>query len=357
MKISNIIIILFLTSTVTALGVGPVQVYKEFNPAGQDTVTVKIFNNENQDMLLKIYVRGDMKEYISIPKSHEISVGTSISEFTYNIHYPDELPPGAHFADIVIEEVPSGDGMIQTVESHITKLRVQVPYNEPYAEAKITTEADEKSAMIKIYVQSFTLQNINAFASVDFMLDGAQLKNIVTEHELIQPMNEERFDIKTELPEGIYTAVANVFYSERTIRLVDEFIVGRYLLEITNVTIDPFVPGEVAAINTHMKNIWPQTIRAHGKIEFYQKGKLEDTVETFTFEIEDEKTITTFWDTKGKSGNYTAIVTMFYGDNKATGDLLVSLEPKKVRMWWIMPVILLGVIVFVLYRKFYSKSI
>ena len=66
-KIITIFVVLIsLSSLVSALGVAPTRSMVDFEPNLEKEINLKILNNENKDFKVVVYARGELAEYLNV---------------------------------------------------------------------------------------------------------------------------------------------------------------------------------------------------------------------------------------------------------------------------------------------------
>ncbi len=351
------VVLAVLAYTTAALGIGPVLVYKVFQPGQEQHVTLTVFNDGSKDLSIDVSARGELAPYIKLENS-----SYRFSSETYPLHYtltmPDDLAPGAHYADIVVTESPTtSQATVQALVSGVSKLRVQVPYNEKYAEAKLDIDASESKAAFSVYVYNYCSQRLNVSSHIRiYNQDGSNVKNIDLPAKSIDPMSEESMSAEAMLQPGVYNATLQVSYGGKSIVVNKGFIVGEKLVEITGVSVDGFEPGEIASIRLHLKSHWPSMIKgAKGEVTIIKDNRLIDTIRTETFDIQGEKELSAYWNTQDQEpGTYSAEASIMYDGKVSTKDFNITIpgpaaQAKRPALIIPVVIIVLVVVIAVLY--------
>ena len=341
---------LLIMSKSLALGVGPVQAYRIFEPGRTEQISFTIFGSGT----VNVSARGELARFIEFPRRTYDVEGTRATFYTVTM--PEELPPGLHRAEIVVTEVPERTGAtVQAAVSAVHKLTMLVPYSEPYAEARMVVEGYEDRALIKVYVYNFHDSEIRVAGTV--FVNSMKIDLL---EQPCGPMEEIMLSETVELAPGKYEAQAEIAYEGRSIALSAPFIVGRKHISIRSITVDPFIPGDFARIRAVLDNEWPAAINAHAELTIMTDNQLIDTVKSETFSIEKEKELALYWNTEGMAlGEYAGELQVLYDGLVTSGDFGIAIsEPEKRRsplLVWAM-LAFLAVILFVWRRKLFKRS-
>jgi len=359
-----LLLLVMMMSSVLGLGVGPVKVYKVFGPGDSAEATLKIFNNEKINVTVRAFARGGLVEHITFEKTEFFMPDDQYStDLSYTIDFPENLAPGAHYTDIVIRERSDAVGMVVAEQSHISKLRVQVPYQFSYAEGVLDINVNNNNVLFNVNVYNFGIEKIVTYAEIKIYSGNDFVKELVTGKKNIASMNEDTLSSRTDLPDGVYKAVVTVHYGPKSFGLDEVFQVGLKFINIQKITVDSFKPGDVAKISMDLINTWPDVIDdVQGEIQIVKDNKLIDTAYSETFEIDRKKELVMYWNTNGREyGTYQAKAILKYGDDVTTKDFTIKIEERfiddrpSVLLVGII-LILLAILIYLIYRL-YRKTI
>ncbi len=303
------------------LGIGPVQFYTVHEPGKAETLRLTIINSDSRDMAVRIEARGELAPWLDLPRVVELKGTKREHSVEFVFRHPAEFAPGPHYADIVVTETArDSDAMVEALESHVSRLWLQAPHTEDYAQARLDVQPDSKGAGVAVSVYNFGQDAISASASIT--LNGPQEAQLDLGPEQIAPMSEGYLQGWAELAIGRYTADALVSYSGKEIRLNKSFQVGSRTVEIIRVE-QAFQDG-IVKISALLRNAWFEPQQAYGKIFV-----AADTIVTETFEISEEKAITAYWDAEGmEPGNYSAVLRIYAGET-TTHEFTIIVPPEK----------------------------
>jgi len=353
--IINLLIAVILINSVLALGIGPVQTYRVHEPGKTEDITLTVFNNEKKDVMIDVSVRGELRNNIELRDQYAIDAKTGQIQITYRLKHPDELAPGAHFADIVVQEiVERQEATVVAVQSHVSKLRLQAPVEGLYAEAKLYS--DDRKLYVDIF--NFGTINFNAYANMEIYADQL-VKSLNTKEQGVSTLSQETMSVVHGLTDGPYKAIADVHYAGKTITLEHDFKVGKPYIEIMNISVDEFKAGDVAKILLLLNNQWPEPVEAVADIFIYKDAKLVDTTTTETVLVDGEYELEAFWNTRGyASGAYDARVALAYEKEVSTADFRLTITEKRSQSIFYIVIMILFIlfIEFYLWLRYFRKS-
>ncbi len=335
MKINKKIIIyafvlVILTQSVFAIGVAPASNILNFEPGLKKTYPLKIINNEQKEMVASIALRGDLADYVKLEKtSVEFKQGEYEKVIYYDLMMPDKLEkPGSHLTEIIISEQPTkSESTVSVSAAVISQLIVNVPYPGVYAEAKLHIDGGNLNKPSQFAIAVFNLGTLNLngiYAIIDIFEDDKKIKTLET--DTIDLKSKEKGRISAEwLPEkpGIYTVVAKVFYSTKTIELSQNFQVGGIDLLIESLSIPDFKLGEIVRTYILLTNNWNQKItNVFAEVAVRdENGRQVSDIKTSAIDIDkfSSSSAIGYWDTENiYPGKYLFEVAVDYNGLKFT---------------------------------------
>jgi len=325
------LIFLILATNVVALGLGPVQHYIIHEPGHEEEIELTVFNNEAKDLELVVRASGPLKDHLTYPDEMAFTPKEKQKKLYFTLTHPDVLSPGAHYTDLIVSERATGDSMIVAAQSHVSKLRLQVPNTEPYAAAKLI--ADMKRAEVSIY--NFYIGPIETYVIFEIYKNSELVEKIRTEDLDIESMTESIHSIELNLEEGIYEVRAFVHYEGRIIELSEELTVGRKYVGISSILVDTFEPGEIARIDISLKNHWVLELPARVEVVI-----AKDILKTESVTIFDTAELSVFWETAGmEPGVYPALATVVYEGEASIAEFSVTVPEEPDNYWPIIGMI------------------
>jgi len=341
-----LVLMIILLNSVIALGVGPVQVYRVLEPGKTEEISIRVFNNEKKDLILDVSVRGELRNYIELKTDYIVDEDTGHIDITYRLRHPDGLSPGAHNAEIVVREViEKSEATVVATQAHVSSLRLQSPVQGLYAEARL--DVTETNFDISIY--NYGTDDFTAYADIKAYADGLA-GEATTKSKGVASMSQEQLRATIPLDPGSYNAVATVYYEDKEIVLEKDFNVGKKIIEILNISVDRFRPGDIARIKMKLENRWPESIEAVADIFITKDGTVVDTVTTETFTIDDDYVLFAYWNTKDYDyGTYNAEAKIVYGNEVSTEKFRIIISESDDNSI----LVLVGMIVLILSIQFY----
>jgi hypothetical protein len=329
-KILVILILLIIAmQAVTALGVVPARTLFKIEE-GKTSGTLKILNNQNQDLRIAVYATGEYASAITLDPNVNPIIKSDESEriISYTVNFPENLPPGRQEIDIVILELPSDSsginqaGVVATT-SVIAKILVDVPYPGKYIQSKL-------------HVDSANTGDITTFSVSLFGKGDEDINNIGGTIIIKGPTNEELTRLETNsisldsgedgkitanwkasVAPGLYYAEAVIVFDGQQIIEREVFVIGDKSLKIANLIIDKFKLGQIAKVDVIAESVWNEEIKeVHAELDvFDESGTLLQSVKTAAVNIPSlgKEILSGYWDTGGMSiGNYDINVKLIY---------------------------------------------
>lgn len=289
------------------IGIGPGRVILDFKPNLKETFTYQVFNNENKNMDVEMYVKGDLEDYVTLSTtSSTFSPGES-KTFTYEINLPSELEkPGTYDTRIGALEVLSttgGQGATVGARAGVElQLWIRVPYPGKYME--ISLEAPDakvgEPVQFTITLSNLGKEDISAKASIE-LYDSNNLKfatlsigEIYVETAATKELYKE-WETGNIKP-GTYHAVATVTYNGKSAKDEKDFRIGDLLIKIIDVYADNILQGTIGKINIEIESSWNEDIS-----DVYAEIKVAgETIKSETINIGpwERRIINAYWDTK-----------------------------------------------------------
>lgn len=336
-KFLFLLIGIFMIGSVLALGVTPARTTLDFEPGLTREVEFEIVNSGEQDISLKLSVRGDLSEYIELSTFDVfLSAAEGSKKVKYTIRLPSTLVPGLNTGDIVITEISSGDvsavSHVKATVAVVTQVHVYVPYPGKYVETKMYIYGSDVEEGIRFVIPVISAgeQDIDLVrADVDiYDKNGVKIDSFTTNSVSIDTgaKRELVYDWIFEAPIGEYVAKAAVVYDGGVSNLEEVFLIGLKELELLEIQIDSFSLGDIVRLDMLVENKWSEDITG-AYIEANIKNSVGEVVSTFESAVHDveglnNRTFTSFWDTEGVSvGDYDVEVLLHYAGKTSSKDL------------------------------------
>lgn len=340
-KIIFILLILILPFA-SAFGITPAQKIFDYSPGTEQTFSFDIINSEHKRVNLVILPEGELKNNVALSQYYvTLTPETPSVTIKYTVKIPSGLSPGAHYADIVVTEVPDTSATTTTyvgaVIGIVTKVLVDVPYPGKYAESalSISTTNDGKTAFVLPIVSKGKLDIARARAVIDIYTPlNEKVATLSTQD--ISVLAGERREVAVEwdtssIPSGRYLAIATVLYDESVLNLQGEFSVGKDTLDLKNVEVNDFNLGEIAKFEFLVEN----TLNSPANDVYVsmqvlnEDGEIMADFKSATYNIEpfSSKLLVAFWDTEGvRVGDYPAKAFINFGQTSTQKELTLDVS-------------------------------
>lgn len=320
-----------------ALGIAPARKIVDYQPGLQETVQVRILNNEHKDMDVVLYAEGDFASIITLSQAElEFTASEEEKTISYTYRLPDSaLEPGPHEVDIIAREIPVKAAVqgtsIGVSIAVVTQLIINVPYPGKYATAELkiaeTGLADQVNFIV--VVNNFGTQKIvEAKGSIDiFGPTNEKIATIVSESGPVNPGERGEFNVvwTGNINPGKYYAKLSVSYDGDIAEADRVFDVGTPLIEIKDISVKDFRLGEIAKFEIFVENIWSDTMKdVYSELIISENGAEIGRFKSASENVNalSKQTLIAYWDTAGvDEGVYDAHVILYYNGKSTSQDM------------------------------------
>ncbi|MBU0535654.1 MAG: hypothetical protein KKE20_01715 [Nanoarchaeota archaeon] len=347
------IILILMTSGVSALGVSPARTAIDFVPGQMEKVSFNIINNENKDVRMMITAEGELSEYVDIgTKIIEMKAGESIKEVQMNIIQPWKIDKaGTNSISIKILELPQEVDSEQkktkvdaTLEI-IHQIKIEVPFPGRYLEVPdvyITTSQDGETVLFTIPLENKGKEDLSSIkAMIEIYGPAGDILGVIeTTSADLKRGSEGKIEGKfnTEGRRGRYDAKIVILYGDEKKEIKKGFFIGSEYIDIVGLSVDKFTLGSIAKFNILAENKWNQKIRdVYAEIYIMDnKGQQVAKSKTSSIDIEAEQVgmFDAYWDTENINPGMYSMQTVLYYGNLATKRLFemdVGFDSIKIR--------------------------
>lgn len=257
------IVFMMLLSLVHAIGVRPTKtefVYDE-NPIYNGNFMV--VNNEDRDLSLKVYVDGDLANYIFLDTNTlEFKEGEEIKYVWFKLNLPDNILKGNFASDIVVEEISSdysGDGISSKIRlRHHVIVKGEFP--EKYLETKINFQDNGDKLRIVSEVENkgkLDLGNVQTIFNIPELNEEleSEVVTLKTDENKILYVDLD----KTNLKNGEYEVSAVTKYDNMEMETSKIMTLGRPEVEVSYFD-RYFVSNDINKYNLELQNNWNKKV-------------------------------------------------------------------------------------------------
>ena len=327
--ITIIALFLLIIPLVSSLGVTPGRTTINFEESLEREVKFTILNNEQRELKLAIYTRGELAEYIELPVQNvELNPGEESKELVYNIKLHAEMEePGLHEAEIVIREISPGEGKditISTMEAVVTQLHVYAPYPGKYVVAKLDIVGGKTDKIMRFFVPlvNFGKDDINMAKAEILIMDMQEkvINKIETDQRAVP--GEGRAELSasmdpSKLLPGLYRVIARVDYDGFTTTAENSFFIKDFLLIPLDISVRDFTLGDIARFNILVENIGNIDIKNAYSLILLDSKSGESAANLRSTPIDfkpfEKKEMVSYWETEGvNEGEYTGKLVLRY---------------------------------------------
>ena len=342
-----IAIALLLSSSAIALGIAPSKAIYPYEPGQMITYNFDIVNNGHEELDVIIYAKGDMSEKIRLTSQMLRLNSTEESRrVTAYLVMPDSMDSaGEHTIDIfAVGSTPTLPGQKAVVKADvavISKLIIDVPYPEKYAEARVYVLDTEEGRPISVSVPVFNKgkQDIaEAYAKVEvYDSSGAKIDELVTQKTPLGSGDETKLMALASktYEQGEYNAKATVYYDGKQTAAETAFSIGDLSIDIRSLVVDQFVLGQVAKFDILLYNNWNTELKnVYAEMKIYGKdNRLYTDFKTVATDIQPRGIgrLEGYWYTQGvEPGIYTARITLYYANRLVDKEFELEVQPNAI---------------------------
>lgn len=318
-----IVMLLLCLNIAFALGIRPVK--SEVGSMQTYDGKFKIVNNDHKEMRARIYVEGDLKDYIELKQTEiEFTSSEEMKEVSFSLDIPDrELPPGRIEGRIIVEEqlysAPTSDGYVSANLKMNHKVYVDIPYPEKYIEVDIKIEEKEESVDLIATVKNLGTEDLDEVKPKLEIFSGEE-RIASYEHPPEQlDVNEEHsfrsYVEKEKLGNGEFKVLSSIEYAEYTLEIIEAFMIGEPIIRLLNYD-KYFEVGRINELALELKSEWNTLIsNIHAQIFVFKNGKEVFNTKITSFDLEpyEEKKVLAHIDARAlEVGEYDINVVLDY---------------------------------------------
>ncbi|MBU1245570.1 MAG: hypothetical protein ABIJ20_02620 [Nanoarchaeota archaeon] len=372
-----ILCIIFFSLNVYAVGISPSKKIYEFEPGLSEIIEFNVINHGDEVLNIEFQVIGDLEKYFSLENAAMSLEPGETKLFKTELTLPQDLDlaPGDHRNLILASELPKeiegGTTTIGAIAAVGYVVLVKVPYEGKYLDVLIEVSEAEinHNVYFKIILESLGKQTIeNANGNLKIRDEYNETLTTLTFQESNILFKEKReADVVWEEGNdraGIYNAILDLNYDEKTKHVEKSFRIGELLINILDLNEKEVLKNRVTKLEILTQSMWNKDIiSAYAELEVESEKTKSQSVD---YEPWEEKNIPIYFDSADfETGTYEAKVTLFY-ENQTSEKIfnieivspLFSLGNLLIYMI-IVVVVLLAVILFVIFKKrklFKSKN-
>lgn len=351
-----LILIIFCSNLISSgsIGISPSSFRFFFEPELERTFNYRVTSSDSSQPI-KIYVIGDLAEYVTISKDSFIGKG----DFNVRIKLPSTIEkPGMHtilIGAIEDKEEAKGENIIGGIAAVQARIDIIVPYPGVYLEHtfNIGNINEKEKAQTEIKLDNLGLENLSIKATIKIydqneteVLITKEIKEIFLESKkskvIIEELDTEKFN------PGEYIGILTLEYEGKTDKVSSQFKIGEFFIRIVDYSYI-FEKGKINPFNIEVESKWNTKIdRVYATVSISDEGVLLQRFETLSKELSpwEIKNLTGYIDaTELESKRYTASISIKY-ENSSTNKLVAVYieEPSEKE---VLPFIILGIVLLI----------
>jgi len=363
-------IIFFLINMSSALRVSPGKIEFNFQPNFEKKIGYSAYQ-ENPERELKLYVEGDLAEYVKLDKEKLIGGGT----FTATLKLPENIEkPGKHRIFIVVREILDEE-LIGTTIAGLVAIKgvidIYVPYPGRYLEItnfKSHNVNTKEPVNFELEISNKGKENLTITPRIEIISSNKTIENLYFKERFLESPGEIKLKKvlnTTNYNPGTYIALAIVDYG-KIAKAESEFKIGELIINILNHTRQVFIGG-LHKFDIEIESGWNNNIDGvYAEVFFLNNSNAMLSFKTSSTSLTPwgKKNITGYFDTRNfEEGFYDANITLFYygKDVGKSSSKLVKIEFIKETNKLLVMVIVAGIlfvliIIGFLIRKYFLKN-
>jgi hypothetical protein len=338
-KLTLLLIMIMIIPTAYSIGVAPA--YKEifFEPGKELDLSFRIINNENKEMDVMIYGKGELANNAEIPASIHMKSDELEKTIDYKVILPLKLSPGLNTLSIFAVESNTDPGNIDVVKTNlgvVHKLKVNVPYPGKYLQGMMFVEGDnpEEDIQFTLSLNNLGTEEINGIKGTIVIRDpnGIGVSQIATSEASLKPKEKGKLTgIWSPDEKGRYIAQAVVSYGNEVLLIEKELDVGEALITIKDIRVVKFKLGDIAKLDILLENNWNEDIPG-----VLTKTIIYDSSSNKISDFDSSKTdigknsieeVPSYWETQEvEPGNYMLNIVLEYLGKKNEKNFEVSVD-------------------------------
>ena len=310
-----LLIILLTLSAVQAIGIRPAKTSLIAAETSAFSGTVWVINNDAWEFDAKVYVEGEMGQYVTL-KTEELRfrADTDSLPVDFSINLPSQIPPGTSTANIVIEQNVQG-GAANTISSRVIlkhKIILQGEYPEKYVVVSLNFQESGDQMEFISEVENLGRQDIGQVKTTFYVNDKSQNGKTV-ETEAASLASQENKLLKGTLEKslfelGEFEVSAVTDYDGQQVEVVKKLVVGMPKVEVTYFD-HYFTAHKINEYTMDLLNHWNKNIKnVFVEVEVKKDNQQIDEFRTKSVDLEAElsKRMTDYYDARQRSpGKYT----------------------------------------------------
>ncbi|MFC1741509.1 hypothetical protein ACFL3V_03160 [Nanoarchaeota archaeon] len=359
LTILAVILLVLLSSSVLAIGIVPATKNIDFKPGQKVSYSVDIVNNAHEDLEVLLYTKGEFsKNLVFVTRGSQfgkmdantkvLKMGEDEKARKVDVEFtmPDKIEvAGPHTVKIYAvgsTPAPEGEGAVVKADiAVISKLVIDVPYPDKYAEARVHVLDTQSGKPVEISVPVFNkgsedIDEVYITVKVH-SADGEIVDEMITGKQPLDKGDQTKFTVRASdaYPPGEYKAVAVVHYDGAVFEAESHFNIGDLLLELKGLVVEEFTLGGVARFDILLYNKWSSDLtNVHAEMQITGPDNKEYTkFKTVAVDIPSRElaTLEGYWHTQDVfPGIYTAKVTLYYSNKISQKEFELEVQPNKI---------------------------
>lgn len=343
-----LIIIILFSGSVCAIGISPSTMTITYEQGKTNSFQFFGENRNSEDAYVRLFVIGEMAEFIEIPEETSVIPGSNKKTFYFNIKYPESLTPGTHSAKLYIEETSSPEEFLKGGSGFgargavIMPISVKVPYEGKYIELNFPSMrpiTPGEMIYFTLNVNNYGGKDINDLKGTFIIIapDSNEIARIdTTTIDILKPMEtgELRGYWQTSLDAalGEYIIKTEIEYGgEKPAKASQKFRIGDEFIDIIDVKTSNIQQDGIGKFMIDVKSLWSQEISGvYADIIISHDGREIAELKTSSVEVPAlaKETLSGYWEIEGiVQEEYKARIILHFPDK--TVERILTFGPEK----------------------------
>jgi len=123
-----VILLIVVMNGVFALGISPAKKTLDYSPEENLNYSLRVFNDEELDLVVEIYVGGPLADYIELEFNNlEMNPLEESKEVHYVLNIPDSLSSGKYESFIIVKDISPEEGMVGASIAVSSRINLVIP--------------------------------------------------------------------------------------------------------------------------------------------------------------------------------------------------------------------------------------
>lgn len=341
-------ILIILSGIVFGIGVSPSSLVIPYEAGAIKTYEFFGENKNNVDANIKIFIAGELKDYVEISQELDVIPAKKKKKFTFKIKHPEILSPGTYSGQLVLEERMGQEEFLAGASGFgakgavVMQLQVKVPYDGKYMEVKfppMRSVVPKERIFLTLNAYNYGNEEIKDISGHLRILTPDSTEIAVIETILIESINPMEMGefraiwvVPAEAQAGEYKINAEIEYGgEKPAMASYPLRIGTESIDIVDVTTSNIQANSVGKFQINIKNKWNKELsNVYADIIIMLDGKIIKEIKTSSVDVYGfaSSSLIGYWEIGDRTyKEYKAKIILHFGDSAV--EKVISFGPEK----------------------------